>query len=122
MDRQKLKQLKREKIHKRIRKKIFGTLERPRMYVHKTHKHMYVQFIDDTKGKTLMSISTLSKELKPKINFGGNIKAASLLGEFAAQKALLNSIKKVVLDRGPYPYHGRIKAFAEAARKGGLDF
>lgn len=83
---------------------------------------MYAQLIDDEKSHTLLSVSTVQKDLRKSINYGGNIKAAVLLGEYLAKKAIEKGIKKVVFDRGSYKYHGRVKAFAEAARKTGLEF
>ncbi|MCM8792232.1 MAG: 50S ribosomal protein L18 [Candidatus Omnitrophica bacterium] len=122
MDKNKLKEIKRKRRHLRVKKKIYGTGERPRLYVHRSHKNMYAQIIDDTKGRVLFSLSTLNKEIRERIVFGGNIKSAEILGEILAQKLKERSIDKVVFDRGSYPYTGRIKAFAEGARKGGLIF
>ena len=108
--------------HKRVRKKIFGTPERPRLCVFRSLRHIYAQIIDDTVGRTLVAASTLSPELRGKLKTGGNIEAARYVGELIAKKALEKGIKKVVFDRGGYKYHGRVKALAEAARKGGLEF
>lgn len=116
------KELGRLKRHNRIRKTILGTLEKPRLSIHRSASNLYTQFIDDLSQKTLLSVTTLDKEFVSKCKYGGNVKAAALLGEFAAQKAKDKKIEKVVFDRGGYLYHGRIKAFAEAARKGGLLF
>jgi len=106
----------------RVRGKARGTQERPRLSVHRTLQHIYAQVIDDTTGKTLASASTLSPELKAKGIKGGNIKAAEMVGARLAEVALSKGIKKVCFDRGGYMYHGRVKAVADAARKGGLDF
>lgn len=116
------KEIARIKRHKRLRRKIIGSKERPRMAVHRSLANFYVQFIDDINGKTLCSISTLDPKLKGKIIYKGNIKAAEVLGEAAALLAKSKGISKVVFDRGGNIYHGRIKAFAESARKGGLSF
>jgi large subunit ribosomal protein L18 len=122
MDINKLKQIKRKIRHLRVRKRVFGTPARPRLYVHRSHKNIYAQVIDDTQGKTIFSLSTLNKEVKEKISFGGNIKAATVLGEILAQKLKERNISKIVFDRGGFPYTGRIKALAESLRKGGLIF
>lgn len=108
--------------HERIRKKIRGTAERPRLSVFKSLNHIYTQIIDDDAGHTLVSASTLSPELKGKIRHGGNIEAAKLVGKLIARKALEKGIKKVVFDRGGHKYHGAIKALADAARSEGLEF
>ena len=108
--------------HKRVRKKVFGTNEKPRLSVFKSLQHIYVQLINDEIGITLASACTLSPEVKNQIAYGGNIKAAKLVGETMAKKALEKGIKTVVFDRGGYIYHGRVKALAEAAREAGLQF
>ncbi|MCX7886424.1 MAG: 50S ribosomal protein L18 [Verrucomicrobiae bacterium] len=105
--------------HWRIRKKVRGTPERPRMSVCMTGKHIYVQFIDDTTGHTLASVSTLSPELK---GTKANLDGARKVGALAAQKAKEKNIAEVVFDRGGFKYHGRVKALAEAAREAGLKF
>lgn len=92
------------------------------MSVRRSLKNLFVQVVDDVKGVTLLSASTGDKDLKKKAAYGGNMKAAVLLGEAVAEKAKEKKIVRVVFDRGGYDYHGRIKAFAEAARKGGLEF
>ena len=108
--------------HARIRKKITGTSERPRLVIHRSHANFYAQLIDDLGGKTLLSGSTAEPKFMEKQKYGGNAKAAALLGEYLAEKAKKAGITKVTFDRGGYIYHGRIKAFAESARKGGLEF
>lgn len=108
--------------HSRIRKKVFGAPGKPRLCIHRSLKNMQAQIVDDIAGKVLFGMSTLDKELRSKIKSGGNINAATLLGETFAQKAKAKGIKKVSFDRGGYLYHGRVKAFAEGARKGGLEF
>ena len=108
--------------HARIRKKMLGTEEKPRLAVHRSHANFSAQLINDIQGKTLVSCSTLDAAFSEKQKYGGNVKAAALLGEFLAEKAKKAGITKVVFDRGGYIYHGRVKAFAEAARKSGLQF
>ena len=110
--------------HKRIRKKVFGTAERPRMAFFKSLNNLYVQIIDDEAGKTLVSASTIDKDFVEKygIRGGKNIDMAKKLGEFIAEKALSKGIQNVVFDRGGFIYHGKVKAFAEAAREKGLKF
>jgi large subunit ribosomal protein L18 len=112
----------RRKRHRRVRKKIVGTKEKPRLNVYRSLSNLYAQLIDDTDGKILLSMSTLSKDLKKNIKYGGNKEAATALGKAFAEAAQKSKIKKCVFDRGGYIYHGRIKAFAEAAREGGLIF
>lgn len=110
--------------HKRIRKKVFGTAERPRMAIYKSLNNLFVQIINDEEGKTLISASTIDKDFVEKYGFRGgkNIEVAKKLGEFIAEKALANGIENVVFDRGGFIYHGKVKAFAEAAREKGLKF
>ena len=113
----------REKRHRRIRRKIIGTKERPRLSVRRSINHLYAQIIDDTAGKTMVQMSTLSGGVKDKLAKGaGNVKGAVLLGTALAEKCKKEGIIKVVFDRAGYLYHGRIKALADAARKGGLSF
>lgn len=113
----------REKRHKRIRKKIIGTKERPRLSIRRSINHLYAQIIDDTAAKTLISLSTLSPDLRSKLaKSTGNVKGASLLGAVLAEKCKKEGVTKVVFDRAGYLYHGRVKALADAARKGGLSF
>jgi len=111
----------RVKRHKRIRKKIAGTKEKPRLSVYRSLKNIYAQLIDDENHTTILTISTQQKELKEKVK-ANNINAAALLGDSIAKRAKDKGIESVVFDRGGYLYHGRIKAVAEAARKGGLKF
>ncbi len=105
--------------HKRVRRKISGTPERPRLSVYRSLKGIYAQLIDDVNGKTLAQASTLDKEVKTKAS---NIEAAKEVGELIAKRATKAGIKVVVFDRGGYIYHGKVKALAEAAREGGLEF
>ena len=118
----KIKEIKRAYRHRRVAKKIRGTSEQPRLCVHRSLTNIYAQLIDDTAGKILLGLSTLNKDLRKKIKTGGNINAAMLLGEAVAVKAKAKGITKIAFDRGGYLYHGRVKAFADAARKGGLEF
>lgn len=118
-----MKRLKgRERRHKRIKKRFYGTKDRPRMVVYRSLKNTYVQLIDDTGQRTLLSLSTNTPALREKIGDGGNVKAASSLGDFLAKMAKEKGINKVLFDRSGYKYHGRIKALAESAIKGGISF
>jgi large subunit ribosomal protein L18 len=107
---------------KRVRKKVVGISERPRLAVFKSLKHIYTQIIDDEKGITLVAASTLSPELTNSLSTAGNIDAARKVGQLIASKAKERQIESVVFDRGGYPYHGRVQGLAEAAREGGLKF
>ena len=108
----------RSRVHFRIREKLSGTAARPRLNVYRSLNHIYAQVIDDAKGETLASASTLAA----KIPTGGNVAAAEEIGRLVAEQAIAKGVKKVVFDRGGYLYHGRIKALADAAREAGLDF
>ncbi|MBI4654970.1 MAG: 50S ribosomal protein L18 [Nitrospirae bacterium] len=108
--------------HIRIRKKIHGTPERPRLNVFKSLKHIYAQIIDDSIGHTLVTLSTMDNVLRGGLKTGGDINAAKEVGALVAKRALEKGIKKVVFDRGGYPYHGRVNALADAAREAGLEF
>lgn len=112
----------RKRRHKRIRMKISGTPERPRLNVYRSLNHMYVQVIDDTVGQTLVSASTIDKELVDEMEGKTKKEQAALVGKAVAERALAADIEEVVFDRGGYGYHGRIKSMAEAAREGGLQF
>jgi large subunit ribosomal protein L18 len=111
----------RRKVHDRIRKKMLGTPERPRLNVYRSLNHIYVQLVDDLHGRTLVSASTVegAKEQRRK---GGNVASAREIGKKVAERAKEKGISKVVFDRGGYLYHGRVKALAEAAREAGLQF
>ena len=109
----------RHKRHRRLRKKVVGLPERPRLSVFRSHKHLYVQLIDDVSGKTLHGWSTKDERLKTQKR-GGNIKAAEALGVLVATDAVKQAVSRVVFDRGGYLYHGRVKALAEAVRAGGV--
>lgn len=108
--------------HTRIRKKVSGTPERLRLSVYRSLNHIYAQIIDDTQGNTLVSASSLDKELRDDRSHKGNIKTAKLVGELIAKRALEKGIKRIVFDRSGYLYHGSIKALAEATREAGLEF
>ena len=110
----------REKKHRRLRNHLAGTADRPRLAVFRSNNHMYAQVIDDTVGNTLVSASTLDKEVDVKV--GGNKEAAKLVGELVAKRALDKGITEVVFDRGGYVYHGRVQTLAESAREAGLKF
>jgi large subunit ribosomal protein L18 len=113
----------RQRRRRIIRKKISGTKERPRLSIYRSINNLYAQVIDDLDGRTLVSISTASPALKEKVKKdGGNVKGAVVLGTALAEACKAKSVSKVVFDRGGYLYHGRVKALAEAARKGGLQF
>jgi large subunit ribosomal protein L18 len=109
----------RNRIHRRIRRKLRGTAERPRLAVFRSVAHIYAQVIDDTAGATLVSASSVDKAGKTK---GGNVAAAKAIGKLVAERAKDKGIGKVVFDRGGYIYHGRVKALADAARAAGLEF
>ncbi len=108
----------RRRIHARIREKVVGSPERPRLSVYRSLNHIYAQVIDDTKGVTVASASSKAAKLKT----GGNVAAAKEIGKLVAERAKEKGITKVVFDRGGYLYHGRIKALADAAREAGLEF
>ncbi|MFT3982587.1 MAG: 50S ribosomal protein L18 [Lachnospiraceae bacterium] len=108
--------------HKRIRNRFSGTAERPRLSVFRSNNHMYAQIIDDTVGNTLVSASTLEKEVKSELEKTDNVDAAAYLGKVIAKKALDKGITSVVFDRGGFIYQGKIQALADAAREAGLEF
>lgn len=110
----------RVKKHKKIRNKINGTSERPRLSVYRSNNHIYAQIIDDLKGTTLISSSTLDKALS--LEATNNVEAAKAVGEAVAKKAIAEGIETVVFDRGGYVYHGKVQALADAAREAGLKF
>lgn len=109
----------RERIHTKIRKRLRGTTERPRLAVFRSLKHIYAQVIDDTTGRTIVSASSNEKESSIP---GGNIEGAKAIGKLVAERAMSKGVKAVVYDRGGYIYHGRVKALADAAREAGLEF
>lgn len=110
------------KRHLRVRKKIEGTTNRPRLNIFRSSKHMYAQVIDDTTGVTLVAASTQDQELNATIGNGGNVEAARKVGELIAKRAKEKGVSQVVFDRGGYLYHGRVQALADAAREAGLEF
>ena len=108
--------------HRKLRNRFSGTAERPRLAVFRSNNHMYAQIIDDTVGNTLVSASTLQKDVKAELEKTNNVEAAAKLGTVIAKKALDKGISTVVFDRGGFIYHGKIKALADAAREAGLNF
>ena len=116
------RQVIREKKHRRMRNRFTGTTERPRLCVFRSNNHMYAQIIDDTVGNTLVSASTLEKEIKAELEKTNNVDAAAYLGTVIAKRALEKGISEVVFDRGGFIYQGKIAALAEAAREAGLQF
>ena len=108
--------------HARVRKKISGTAETPRLNIFRSSKHIYAQIIDDVSSTTLVAASTLDEALKGKLNYTGNKEAAREVGKLIATKAIEKGIKNVVFDRGGYLYHGRVKELADGAREAGLEF
>ena len=111
----------RQKRHRRVRKRVAGTPDRPRLNVYRSLNHIYAQVVDDTRGHTLAAASSLDASLREAKN-GGNIEGAKAVGSLVAERAKAAGISKVVFDRGGYLYHGRVKALADAARQGGLEF
>lgn len=112
----------RKKRHFRVRNKVSGTAERPRLNVYRSLNNMYAQIINDENGQTIVAASSLDKEIKSQGQVAGNKNAAKLVGELIAKRALEKGIKSVTFDRGGYIYHGRVQALAEGAREAGLDF
>ena len=108
--------------HRKLRNRLSGTAECPRLAVFRSNNHMYAQIIDDTVGHTLVSASTLQKEVKAELNKTNDVEAAAYLGKVIAERAIEKGIKDVVFDRGGFIYHGKIKALADAAREAGLNF
>ena len=113
---------KRLKRHQRVRKDLYGTPEKPRLCVYRSNKNISAQIIDDVNGTTLVSGSSLDKDLKAEIGYGGNKEAAKKVGEAVAKKAVAKGIEEVCFDRGGFLYHGRVAELAEGAREGGLKF
>jgi large subunit ribosomal protein L18 len=112
----------RQRIHVRMRKRVVGTSERPRLCVHRSSRHIRAQVIDDIAGRTLVSASSLDKQVRAAIRGGGNIAASKVVGKAIAERAKAKGIEQVVFDRGGYQYHGRVQALAESAREAGLKF
>lgn len=119
-----LKEKRKRRIKRRrsLRKRVFGVKEKPRLSIFRSSRNIYCQLIDDTTGKTIASASTLSEDVRKKLPYGGNKKAAELVGMKIAEEAKKKGIDRVVFDRGGYKYHGRVKALAEGARKNNLIF
>jgi large subunit ribosomal protein L18 len=122
MNQQKFLAKQRLRRRRHVRKKVRGTAERPRLSVFRSSKHIYAQLINDDNGTTLASASTAIPDIKSQVPYGGNVKAAQLVGKHLAMLAREKGVEKVAFDRGHYRYHGRIKALADAAREGGLKF
>jgi len=122
MDKQREKRLKRQRRHRRVRKTVLGTPERPRLSVYRSLRYIYAQIIDDTVSRTLASASSLSPDLRPALANKRGRDAAGVVGKRIAEKALAHGVRAVVFDRGGYKYHGCVKALAEAAREAGLIF
>jgi large subunit ribosomal protein L18 len=114
--------LHRERVHTRVRRRVEGTQARPRLCVYRSLGHIYAQVIDDLGQRTLVSASSLDKETRTQLKAGGNVAAAKIVGKSVAERALAAGIKQVVFDRGGYKYHGRVEALANAAREAGLQF
>lgn len=119
MDKRETLRLKR---HRRVRKKVAGTAERPRLNVFRSLCNIYAQVIDDSKAVTLVSASTIDSEVREKIKSGGNKESAKIVGELIAKRAIEMGLKQVTFDRGGYQYHGRVQTLADAAREAGLEF
>ena len=112
----------RQKRQVRVRRKVQGSQERPRLCVFRSARHIYAQVIEDSTGTTLVSVSTVTKDLSGDLKVGGNVEAAKLIGKKIAERALAKNITQVVFDRNGFLYHGRVKALADAAREAGLSF
>jgi large subunit ribosomal protein L18 len=122
MDQQRLKQRRRLRRRNHVRKKLQGNAERPRLTVFRSSKHIYAQLVDDLAGVTVAAASSVEADVKKTVPYGGNIKAAQAVGKRLAELAKGKGVQKAAFDRGHYRYHGRIKALADAARQGGLQF
>ena len=116
------KNVRRQKVHRRIRSRVRGLSPAPRLNVFRSLKHIYAQVVDDARGHTLVSVSSCDQEVRKTLKSGGNIAAAKVVGQALAERAKAAGISRVVFDRGGYTYHGRVKALAEEARKQGLKF
>ncbi len=114
--------VRRKRIHVRVRARVRGHVQVPRVNVYRSLQHIYAQVIDDSAGRTLVAASSLDKEVRATLKNGGNVAAARVVGQALARRAQAAGITRVVFDRGGYAYHGRVKALAEAAREGGLKF
>lgn len=112
----------RERVHRRIRRRVEGRTEVPRLNVYRSLSHIYAHVIDDARGQTVASASTMDKDVRKTLKSGGNVAAAKAIGKIVAERAQQAGVTRVVFDRGGYTYHGRVKALAEAAREAGLKF
>ncbi|KPK83730.1 MAG: 50S ribosomal protein L18 [Phycisphaerae bacterium SM23_33] len=112
----------REVRKRRVRRRLFGTADRPRLTVFRSNKNIYAQIIDDTAGRTIVAASSMDKAVRGELTYGGNKAAAAVVGKKLAEIAIRAGIRKVVFDRNGYAYHGRVKQLAAAAREGGLEF
>ena len=122
MDRLRAKRGTRAARKRRVRKKVCGVSERPRFTVYRSLRHIYAQIIDDATGRTLVAASTVGRDLRDELTKSGNVEAARAVGHAIGRKAISRDITRVVFDRNGYPYHGKVKALAEAAREAGLQF
>lgn len=122
MDKAVAKRQGRTRRHKRVRKHVLGTSNKPRLCVYRSNAQMYAQLVDDTTGKTLVAASSISKEGRTKMGYGGNLAGAASVGTLLADRAKQAGVETVVFDRGGNQYHGRVKALADAAREAGLKF
>ncbi len=123
VNRRKKKELRREAVRRRVRARVSGTGERPRLTVYRSNRHLHLQIIDDEQGRTLVSMSTLEKAFREQgFHLGATVPAATAAGKLLAERAIQAGVKRVVFDRNGYDYHGRVRAVAEAAREGGLEF
>ena len=122
MDKNKKKQAARQRRHRRVRAKVFGTVERPRLNVFRSARHIYAQVIDDRAGHTLVSASTLDAEVAKEVEGKPKAEQAAPVGKLVAERAKKAGVEQVIFDRGGFQYHGRVQALADAAREGGLDF
>jgi large subunit ribosomal protein L18 len=116
------KQQLRQRRHLRVRKKVSGTAERPRLAVFRSEHHIYAQVIDDTQGHTLAAASSLDPNLRKELKYGGNVDAAKAVGKLVGERAKEKGVQKVVFDRGGFAYHGRVAGLADGAREAGLEF
>jgi len=112
----------RQRRHYRLRRRVNGTVERPRLHVFRSLKHIYAQIIDDSQGITLAAASTMDSDVKTGLKTGGDIEAAKAVGKLVAERGRSNVVSKVVFDRGGFAYHGRVASLADAAREAGLEF
>ncbi len=112
----------RDQVRRRVRSRVAGSGDRPRLAIYKSLKHCYAQIIDDRKGVTLVSASSLDADFRSDLKTGGNLAAAKKVGEIVARRAKAKGVTRVVFDRGGYPYHGKVKALADSARENGLEF